>query len=386
MAKNLKLTFLKYREILFFVVLGFILRISGLINIRLAGDNILHWSKAADIVEKGQILLLGPSASVNSLFHLGPFYYYFLSIPYLFGNGDFRASIIFFCIINSISILLLYLFSLNFFNKRQSLQISALYTFSSYLIMVQNFPWNPNALSFFVIIILYLITKVRKGKFFYLPLISLLFGASIQLHATAIFLLPLIIFLIPIKKISIKYFIISLVSFLIIISPWIFFDLTSNFSQTKQAISIFQTSHQGCTFSYWLVHHGNGESCFWMFRNTLFAFRLFSISIFSTTNFIVVLSLLFFIPIYIWKLKSKNRNLFLVWLVSILILFLFYSSNIYLHYFLILIPLPFLMFANFLSDVEIMFKKGILISNIILLTIILINLISYFYSLQFTRG
>src|ERR1035437_7282425 len=122
------------RPLIFLVISGFILRLLGLINISLSGDFAYHWSVIGNSVHEGIFPLLGPNASVNSQFHLGPFYYYLLAIPYLIGNGNYQAPIIFFSLLNSLNIILLYVISKKLFNKKQSLIITAVYTFSAFMI------------------------------------------------------------------------------------------------------------------------------------------------------------------------------------------------------------------------------------------------------------
>lgn len=377
----------KNKLLLLICFIGLSLRLLGLINIKLAGDNVVHWQVAGSIVKEGVFPLLGPSASVNDKFHLGPFYFYLLAIPYLLGQGNFRIAVIFFSLLNTISIFILYLVSTRWFSTRQSLQITALYAFSAYIVSIQNFPWNPYVLPFFIIFSLYLIVKIREGKCFYFPLLCMFFSACLQIHATAVFLLPVFIYLLPIRKIAFKYYVFGLLIFLISISPWLYADLISNFSQTRAALTIFQQGKsQDCSFAAWIVYHGHGEYCFSYFRNTLFAFRLITMSLFNTQNIIFVFLTIFAIALYFWKEKMFRKKLALIWLISQLFLFLFYSSNIYLHYFLILIPIPFFIFVGLLSMLDKIGKRKYFLSNFIFLLILIINIMQYLYSLRFSRG
>lgn len=386
-STKIKSRIIEYKYIISISVIALFLRLLGLLNVRYAGDNIMHWTQAGNIIKHGQFPLLGPSASINPSLHLGPFYYYFLSLPYLLGSGDFRASIIFSCVLGALSVIILYFFAIKFFSKRISIQISILFAFSAYMINVQSFPWNPYALPFFITLILYLITKVREGKYYLLPFISFLFGASIQLHATVLFLIPVIFYLLPIKKIPVKVYIISIVFFFFVLSPWIYYDLYTNFSQSKEAIFALLSPHnQQCSFYYWIFNHGHGEYCFSIIRNTLFSFRLFTMSLFNTTNILIVLVVAAVTVRYLLRVKSKNRNMFLVWLFVPMFFFLFYKSNIYIHYFLILIPLPFLIFTAILSGVEQKFKRGKIIGNIIIFLLVIWNMAQYLYSLNFSKG
>jgi len=268
--------------------LGLLLRLLGLINITLAGDFAYHWQQAGQIVSGQNLPLLGPSASMDAKFNLGPFYYYLLAIPYALSGGNYLGAIIFFAIINSVSILGLYQVCKQWFGSIISLKITALYALSSYMIVIQSFPWNPYILPSLTILSLYCLTQIQIDKFKFMPLLFLSLGLSLQAHATAIFLFPGFFLLLPIKKLPIKYLLLGIGIFILTLSPWLYVDLTTNFSQTRAAGQILMPkSGENCALSYYLANHGHGESCFAQIRNSLFVSRLFAMSLFGTTNLIV---------------------------------------------------------------------------------------------------
>jgi 4-amino-4-deoxy-L-arabinose transferase-like glycosyltransferase len=390
-AKILKRTLIIFKKekhlLLAIFILGLLLRLTGLLNITLAGDNLLHWRIAGEIVTKGASPLLGPRASITGDFNLGPFYYYLLAIPYWLGRGDFRAAIVFFAFLNSLSIPLLYLVAKRWFSKWQSLKISFLFVCSAYFIQIQSFPWNPYALPFFIILCLYFINKIHQRKFLNFIFLSLSYAICLQLHATAIFLLPIFIYLLPLKKIPLRHYLLGLSLFLSFNLPWIWVNLVSNFSQTRAAFFIFnQDNTKHCSFISWLANHGNGERCFWYFRNTLFAFRFLTVSLFDINNVFLALLGMATIALYFIKTKLRENRYLFVWFFVPMLLFLFYSNSIYLHYFLILTPLPFLLFVALLNKIENKGKQWAFIANALYILVIAINLLQYVWSLQFVRG
>jgi hypothetical protein len=215
----------------------------------------------------------------------------------------------------------------------------------------------------------------------------MVWGISIQLHATALFLLPVFAYLLPLKKISVKQYLLGLTAFLIVNSSWLYVNLTTNFSQMKEAILIFSSGPTGnCTFSYWLLNHGHGERCFAYLRNTLFAFRFMTMSLFNSENMILVFSAMIITILYFIKAQMSEKKILLVWLGIPIGLFLFYSSGIYLHYFLILTPLPFFLLVKLLAKLNKFGRKGILLGKAIIILTIILNIVGYIYSLQFIRG
>jgi hypothetical protein len=207
------------------------------------------------------------------------------------------------------------------------------------------------------------------------------------LHATAVLLLPALAYLLPLRKIPPKYYLSGIIVLLIANFPWIWVNLTTNFSQIKAAQLILSPGKIGeCALINWLFNHGNGERCFWYFRNTLFAFRFISASLFNTTNVLVSLLCLVVVTVYFIKTKfGENRYLF-VWLFTPVFLYLFYSNSIYLHYFLILTPVPFFLLIVLLEKIEKKKGKWISIAGLFYFVVIIINLCQYIWSLQFIRG
>jgi 4-amino-4-deoxy-L-arabinose transferase-like glycosyltransferase len=377
---------LKDKPLLFLVISGLILRLLGLINIRLRGDFAYHWSVAGDIIHKGFFPLLGPGASINSQYHLGPFYYYLLAIPYLLGNGNFQAAIIFFSFLNTINIILLYIISKKLFDEKQSLIITAMYTFSNYMLTIGNFPWNPYVLPFFILLSLLSLIRIQEGKYIYTLLLFLSFSISLQLHGTAIFLFPVFLVLLPLKKIPLKFIFSGLILGILVALPWLYFDFSTHFSQSKEFLNIFSPQSQQCSFIPWLQNHGHGERCFSQIRNTIFAFRFIIVSITNSTNiFVVLVGLILTVGLLFMK-KIPQKKLMLIWLIFPIFCFLFYSSNIYLHYYLILFPIPFFIYACLLKKIESFGKWGKILSLFIFVTTLLINVIEYLFSLGTIRG
>jgi 4-amino-4-deoxy-L-arabinose transferase-like glycosyltransferase len=375
------------KVLLIIFVLGLVLRLLGLLNITFAGDNLLHWKIAGEIVNKGMIPLLGPRASLTGDFNLGPFYYYLLAVPYWLGGGNFKMAVIFFAVLNSLSIPLLYVVAKRWFSKLQSFKISLLFACSTYFIQIQSFPWNPYVLPLFIIISLYFIAKIRERKYFYFIFLSISYAICLQLHATAIFLLPILVYLLPLRKIPLKHYFSGLILLLIANSPWIWVNFTTNFSQIKAAELILSSGKiEQCSLIAWLSNHGNGERCFWYFRNTLFAFRFLNTSLFDSNNVLLAIASLILVSLYFIKTKLKENRYLFVWLFAPIFLYLFYSNSIYLHYFLILTPVPFFLLILFLGKVEKKGRNWTLAANCLYLLVIVINLCQYVWSLQFVRG
>jgi 4-amino-4-deoxy-L-arabinose transferase-like glycosyltransferase len=384
-APFMKALAVQYKLLIIIFFLALFLRLLGLINITFGGDFYDFFQTAGQIAQGKSLPLLGPSASINTKIHISPFYYYFLAIPYFLGGGNFRFAIIFFSLLNSLSVFPLFAILKRWFSLKDSFLVVILYAVSSYIIQVENFPWNPYLIPSLIIVCLYLLMKIREKYLNYLPLLFLFLGLGLSLHGTFLFIIPLFLLFIPFRKVSLKVLILSLFIFGLTLSPLVYYEINNNFIQTKELINVFSPNKEICDFSLWLKTHGNGERCFHQIRNTLFIFRLVSQSLFSTRNLAAVLVSALIIFYTLIKSKNNLRYFLLVWIFSIFIFFMFYSQNIYLHYFLILIPFPFIIFVMFLNIVKRKGKYGRLLSNIAFLTLIVWNIVSYLNSLQVGR-
>jgi len=383
---------IKWLLVFLLIAAGF-LRLLGLANITLAGDFLVHWHTVASLIEQRELPLLGPVASINKNIHLPPFYYYLLSIPYFLGHGNYKMAIIFFSLISTFSVFLLFKSCQYWFSDSLSLKIAALYAFSSYMIRVGNFAWNPYILPSLIILSLYFLTRIWDGHTAYIFFLFLSLGLAIQSHATALFLLPVFLSQIPYRKIKITYIYGGFLLFLLSLLPFLIAELQCQFCNFKQAINVFLVgfkSQEKCNLWEWLAYHGHGESCFHQIRTTLFVFRFFAVSLLGTKNrlivFVTILVILFYFKKgYIFKVKSPTRKFFLIWLIIPTVFFLFYSSNIYLHYFLIFTPLPFIFAGQLLEEMK-KIKYGRLISNLSFYSILVFNIIFYLSSLNTLRG
>lgn len=366
--------------------LAVFLRLLGLINIELRGDFAFHWDVAGQIANGKSFPLLGPSASVNPIIRLSPIYYYLLSAPYLLGGGNFKIAIIFFGIVNSLAVFPLYQVSKKWFGDKGGLKAVILYAVSYYIISIQNFPWNPYLIPALIIFSLYFLEKVREKHFKFLPLLFLLLGLGFGFHATFLFIIPLFLIFIPYKKIPVKLTALSILMFLLPFSTWFYSEFISNFLQTGEIIKLFSPAKEVCNFSVWLANHGHGERCFHEIRNTLFIFRAFSESLFTTRNLFFTGISFLMASFTLLKIKTPQRKFYMTWILSVFLFFLAYSGNVYPHFFLILFPLPFFLFILFLERVGKVKKGGEVLSNVFFWAVVLINLFFYLNSLNTLRG
>jgi 4-amino-4-deoxy-L-arabinose transferase-like glycosyltransferase len=152
----------------------------------------------SDILSGKQPLpLLGPKAGGTD-FLLGPAYYYFSYVAAkIFGNHPDKLAYpsLFFSIL---AIPLLFLFMREYFDKRISLLAIAIMSVSYFFVANSRFSWNPNLLPFFSLLYLYAILKILNAKnssaLWWSVLAGVSLGIGIQLHTFFLVIMPVLTF------------------------------------------------------------------------------------------------------------------------------------------------------------------------------------------------
>jgi 4-amino-4-deoxy-L-arabinose transferase-like glycosyltransferase len=384
--------FIKKKLILLIVFGGLVLRlITGLTTIKLyeAADFARDWKIVSVFVKTGKFIFLGPTASINPNFHLGPFYYYFLTIPRSI-SSDYHGAIIFVSIVSSISIYFLYLASKHWFSEKFSLMIASLYSFSLFFINIGSFPSNAYITPAIISFLLYFLVKIKEGNHKFLPLYFLFMSFLFQTHATGLFLIPVLLFLLPLNKIKPGIFFLSIFVFLLSFSPWLIYNFKCGNCEIREGLHVFEQAdpNETCDFKKWMSYHGHGERCFSEIRNTLFITKFFSNTLLAKESiFLSGLMLIVTLEILIIsKVKRDLRKMICLWLFLPWLLFMFYASNVYIHYFLIFFPMQFFLFAQLLQEIQRRFRKGRLVVNLIFAGVIFWNLVNFVISLRILRG
>jgi 4-amino-4-deoxy-L-arabinose transferase-like glycosyltransferase len=243
---------------LFFVVLvaGIFLRTWHFHDwLRFSEDEARDATIIDNIINHGEPLpLLGPVASVSD-FKLGPAYYYIqFAAAKIFGNFPVKLAypdLIF----SLLAIPLLYLLLKKYFERNVSLAVTAIFSFSFFVIKYSRFAWNPNSAPFFSILFLYsflqLIDPKVKKKLVWAILGGIGLGIGVQLHAVFLLVFP-IVFLVAgayalwKKKLNWKIAGLIVLVVLLLNIPQIIFETKTGGKNTKAFIAeVFKRDEKG---------------------------------------------------------------------------------------------------------------------------------------------
>lgn len=352
---------------------------------------------------EGDLVGLGPTASVGGFF-TGPIYYYFMT-PFLWlFQYDPVGPAIMVALFGIATVFLIYWVGKEFFNDKAGLFAAALYAVSPLVIAHSRSSWNPNPLPFFsLLLILFIYKAVAKNSFLYFMLAGISLGITVQLHYIAAFLGVIVASFVlltgfPKLVLTVKRSLVTLFGFLVGYSPFLAFEATHGFPNTITVIrfifgSTGETGFTGGKFTTIV-----GDVFFRLFARLLTRFPppeqinvgkdALSISLYGPF-FDIPLSLLYSgtmilalssIGILLYKtiegFRKKDSSLvLLLWLSIGILLFGFYRKPIYDYYYGFMFPLPFLLVGNLLSKLYVQSKTlGKFLSMLLFAGLFLINL------------
>lgn len=303
--------------------------------------------------------LLGPPMSVGNMY-LGPLYYYMMAVAMAVSGLSPIGPVVMVGLIGTLSVLLVYYLSREWFGKQAAVVASLLYSVSPVNIIYSRSSWNPNPLPFFSLLAILGLFKAHQSqnfKWFILTGGSLAF--AMQMHYLAI-ILVFICFLLWLNELRRHLFSekyknfwlgtfgsIGLFSFLM--SPLVIFDLNHRFVNYR-AITSFLTSKDSTVsfnifdtlqkFEPLFVNNLVGR--YMAGQNILFAILI---------ALMILIALVW--PFYqkiVLKNKLKWPSLALgIWLLVGLSGLVLIRQDIFDHYFNFLNPAPFILFGSITS-------------------------------------
>lgn len=307
-----------------------------------------HQDQVRDLIyvknhfDLGSIILLGPKASVGNFF-LPPFWYYLMSLSFIFSRSPLAPAFMV-VVFSSLTAVIIYLFSNKFFNKNIAFFSALLYSVSHMSIEHSRFAWNPNPIPFFTILTFYFLYEYlfeNKKRGFYLGLIFA--NITLQLHyqgfvVVAFFYLILLLN----RKINIKQFIYSIIINLLLILPFITYEIINKLPNSRGIID-FITSQSKNNLKYLGVP--------FFIKYIVREFSLFlSRTIFLKEKFLGYLFLFGLGISFILKNKSTKYNILRIFLFFSLGMLFFYKNSLIDFYLLFLIPIIIIYFVLFISS------------------------------------
>jgi 4-amino-4-deoxy-L-arabinose transferase-like glycosyltransferase len=310
--------------------------------------------------------LIGPQTSVGNMY-LGPLYYYLMAIPLLVSNYSPVGPAVMVAMFSLFTIALLWWISRQWFGRIPALMISLFYAISPTTIVLSRSSWNPNIMPFFALLSMYGIWKVWYfGYWRWLIITAVSMAFVLQSHYLGLLLmLPIVFFLLlsPKKPGFAKRTAISVVVFLLLMSPLLFFDMRHNWLNSKAMLKFFTERQTTVNFRPYKAIP-NIWPLFTDLNSTLLTARHLLLA--QITGIVLLIGAVIG---FIKKGQTRNIIFILIWLISGLIGLGLYKQHIYDHYFGFLFPVPFLLLGLLIKNIK-------YLSLLLLLPLLYVNLIN----------
>lgn len=313
--------------------------------------------------------LIGPGTSVGSMY-LGPLYYYMMAIPLLVSGFSPVGPAVMVALISLATIVFIWWVGRSWFSKTSGIIAAGLYAISPTVITFSHSSWNPNIMPFFAMLSVYSIWKVwQKKEFNWLIILGVSFAFVLQSHYLGLLLAPTLLLFWILTIVSLKSkgkflrkSLFGLLSFVVLMSPLLIFDLRHNFMNTKAFYNFIVNRDITISGNVWTS-----------LLKVPQIFDLLNKSLLSGKNAVVAVISSAFIAagiVYVYVknyIKSKNFKikpeywLIFSWLGFGIIGLAAYKMEIYDHYLGFLFPVPFILIGIFISKLI----KGSLITKIL---------------------
>lgn len=314
--------------------------------------------------------LIGAKTDIEGIFH-GPFYYYLATIPFLLSAGNPVFVSLFFIVINSLTVFLIYFLGKEMFNKRIGIFSAVIFTFSFGSIIYSRWLSNPPLsipLSALYFLFLYKFLKGHSLSIILAGVVFIFLGESELLNFVfygSITLLAILIFNKEFKK-HISYSVISLlIIFIGSLGNYILFDLRHNFLISRSLLKLIVGS-SGYYVSY-------AKSIEFYLVGFNFAFSSFVVPFHTTLSILVFIAGIVLVTIY-KKSNKKSAFLLLLWILTPLVILIILRHNVLEHFFVFVGISSIIMSA---IVVDIAWKKLKVLGVIILLLIVGLNLYAW---------
>lgn len=307
-----------------------------------------------DLVTKGNLVFIGPQTSIGNMY-LGPLYYYLIAPSLLLSGLNPIGPAMFNALIGVFTVYLVWRISKEWFGAKTALVSSILYAISPVAIIYSRSSWNPNPMPLFALISIYLVYHVWKNKRYnLLPWIGVSYAFVLQMHYLGLLLAPVIAFFLlltylPIRNITsskktlFRYCALGFLSFFLLMSPLLLFDL----------------KHQGMNFNAFKSFFTDRQTT--VNLNPARSDRFLPTILNSVTDLVTarqnvypaLISIFLLLSWIYFFFTSKTKEVF--WVISVWLLIAYlglgvYKQHVYVHYLGFIYPAIYILLGVIISN------------------------------------
>jgi len=209
-----------------------------------------------DLITKGNLVFIGPQTSIGNMY-LGPLYYYMMAPALFLSRLNPVGPAVMVALLSTFTVWFTWFVARSWFGKKSALVTALLYAVSPVAIIYSRSSWNPNPMPFFALLCVWGIYEVwQSKKYFWLPIVGISFAFALQMHYLGLLLIPVLgLFWLfsyqsirkstdqKIKKDFVKFSVLAVLVFLLLMSPLLLFDIKHQWMNTN-AFKVFFTDRQ----------------------------------------------------------------------------------------------------------------------------------------------
>jgi len=306
----------------------------------------------------GDIFLIGPGTSIGNMY-LGPLYYYMMAPALLLAAFSPVGPAVQIAVLGVVTVFLIWHIAREWFGSVAGVVASVLYAISPTVIIYSRSSWNPNIMPFFALLCIYCMWKVWVHKrYLWLLVLGVSMAFVLQSHYMGLLLAPTLGVIWGAAawqarknknlKTLLKYTLMGLGIFLVLMSPLVIFDARHNW-QNFSALSTFFLDRQ-TTIS---ARPWNALPNIWPLLQDITT-RLLTGRVAEAGKWVamaLLLGMLFMLKDMQKKKWPKVRPIVYLslWLGVALIGLGVYKQHIYDHYYGFFFAAPFLLFGGICS-------------------------------------
>lgn len=333
-----------------------------------------------DLITKGNLVFIGPQTSVGNMY-LGPLYYYLIAPALALSFLNPVGPAVMNALIGTFTIFMVWFLGRKWFSPSVGIISAFLYAISPVAIIYSRSSWNPNPMPLFALLSVWGIYEVwQNHKIKWLALVGVFFAAALQMHYLGLLLLPTIGFFwllslfsilkkkdIKQKQEFIKYSLVAIALFLIMMSPLFLFDLKHN-GQNFNAFKAFFSDRQTTVN----LNPARSDRFIPVIFTTVIDLVLARQDFYTVITSVLILIL----GVYTYFLSKfqKNIRLILVWLAFAFLGLGVYKQHVYIHYMGFIYPAIYLLLGAIIAFLLEKSKATAILGVIIIIFLTQINL------------
>ena len=358
---NFKILFIKYQTLIIFLIISIIFIIFSYFRFyNLEKRFVFDWDQenicySVKNIINGKLTLIGPRVVSEAGFFLGPYFSYLL-VPFFLTTKLHPKALIFFVVFINILFFWVSFFVLRkIFGKKIAILFLSFWTINFFLIHFDTIGWWPVFLPLGIIVTFYFLKKIYKeNKKIDWIILGGILGFFTNMHFQFFFIIffSCVFLLIGLLKkeitLKIKNIILLFISFILMFSPLIIFDLRHQFLNIKNFFNFFFGSEKALNkdFFIWWSVFGNflkplilvGDP----FKNQ------WPVKIFYFLNLFII----FFLQKKEMSFKKIFFQSFLILWIFFPFAFMFWGKRPAEYYFIFLYPFIYLTLINFFIKIK----------------------------------